>query len=354
MKKKILLACFFFIVLVVAFFFSIKLFIVLLSFSLLFLIMILFLFTCNMLVKRTNWYKNIFIYQSQFITKQAEFHEDLQRNYDIVNLGSNPPRFAFFYEHVLGQNWSTGIQGLAQDFLILKRYYSYIKSGGIVLIPILPLSAIYTYSLKYKPERNLLTYHAKFVRMLDHYQVYKQPYYRNASLFIRFPLLMYPSSLLYLLHDTEKDDRLLLSEQIMQPLELNKDADSFVESWKENFDIEDFEAPLSDIHKESIAESVAILSEMIDFCIERDLKPVLIIPPVTRYMSACFSESVREQFMYDFIRRANKQNIPLLDYYTDARFQDPQLYFNSFFLNLKGRKLFTKQVLKDLNIPEYL
>jgi hypothetical protein len=91
---------------------------------------------------------------------------------------------------------------------------------------------------------------------------------------------------------------------------------------------------------------------MIDFCIERNLKPVLIIPPMTKYLSCLLTDTIREIYIYSFIREANVKNIPFLDYMDDERFSDPSLYFNSFFLNLRGRKLFTKQVLKDLNITK--
>lgn len=42
--------------------------------------------------------------------------------YSIVNLGSNPARFAFFYENVNGANLSTGTQDLYMDLCILKQY----------------------------------------------------------------------------------------------------------------------------------------------------------------------------------------------------------------------------------------
>jgi hypothetical protein len=353
MKKKLLLFCGIILIgLIVTFIFEKRVFVFVIILGLLLLLILIGFYFLNLLLKKTNWYKNIFIYETQFTGGSDGFHSDLQRNYDIVNLGSNPARFAFFYEKILGQNWSTGVQGLEQDFLILKRYHSFIKKGGIVIIPIVPFSALYTYVLKYKPQKNLLTYYAKFVKILLDYQINQLSVYKKVCRFIRFPLLVFPKSFFYIIKDVEKDSRLLLSEQIMQPLELNKDADAFISGWKKDFDIEDFNAPLNEIHKKSIAESVKILSEMIDFCIERELKPVIIIPPATEYLSSHFSSDMKKQYMYDFICKANTHNIPVLDYYKDERFQDPQYYFNSYFLNLKGRKLFTKQVLMDLGVTE--
>jgi hypothetical protein len=300
----------------------------------------------NKLMKHTNWYKNIFIYTTQFISN-AGYRDDLQRNYDIVNLGSNPARFAFFYESVLGQNWSTGTQGLVEDLEILKYFFSYIKEGGVVLLPIVPFTSVSSY-LKYKPAYTPVSYYSKFIEILDPYQAKRLPLFRQASKFLKSPLLVQPNAFRYLIRDADKDSRLNLSEQIMQPLELNNDADKWIKGWMEEFDIDNLTSPLNDRLKESFDESVKNLKNLIDFCCERNLKPVIIIPPVTKFLSLRFTIEIREQYIYSFIRSANIRDILFLDYFDDERFQDPQFYINSFFLNLRGRKLFTRQVLQDL------
>lgn len=56
-----------------------------------FLLLALFIFVwlINKLFKNTNYYKNKFIDTHKF--------KDIPRNLDIVNLGSNQPKFAFDY-----------------------------------------------------------------------------------------------------------------------------------------------------------------------------------------------------------------------------------------------------------------
>ena len=41
-----------------------------------------------------------------------------------------------------------------------------------------------------------------------------------------------------------------------------------------------------------------------------------------------------------------------LDYSKESDLQKDELYFNSFFLNTMGRKIFTKRVLDDLHLVE--
>ena len=298
----------------------------------------------NKIIKTRNAYKNHLIYTTQFVSNTG-YRENTLRNYKIVNLGSNPARFAFFYEGISGQNWSTGTQGLDKDLEILKYFHSYIKKGGIVLLPVVAFSSVSGYL---KPENDPLPYVAKFVSILDRHQANTLPRGPEARRWMNYPLLFNWKYIRYLFNDAAKDDRLAISEQMMQDLELEMDASRWIKIWKEEFHIADLNAPLSDELQEGREKSIKDLQNLIDFCLERSLKPVLIMPPMSKYLSSLLSETARETYIYSFIRDANTKKIPFLDYLDNQRWSDENLYFNSFFLNLKGRKLFTKQVLQDL------
>jgi hypothetical protein len=289
---------------------------------------------------------NNFIYTKQFVSN-AGYRKDTQRNYDIVNVGSNPARFAFFYEDIAGQNWSTGTQGLDNDLEILKYFHSYVKKGGTVLLPIVAFSSVSGYL---QLQKSPLPYLAKFISILDGHQISTMPRGIAASRWMRFPLCFSWRAFTALINDVPRDDRLSITEQRMQSLELNMDALGWMEIWKKEFNIKDFNAPLTPELQEGRKISIKDLQAIIDFCIERELKPVLILPPMSKYLSRLFTAKIRETYIYSFIREANERNIPFLDYLSDERFSDPSLYFNSFFLNLRGRKIFTNQVLKDLDI----
>lgn len=297
----------------------------------------------NRMVKKTNWYKTSFRDTTQFVSN-AGYRNDSIRNYEVVNLGSNPARFAFMYDSVLGQNWSTGSQSLNYDFRILKYYHSYLKREGVVIIPLVVFSSCYAEELTSNPD-----YHIKFNRILP-----SSLWYKNGSKFrigMRYPLLLHPlRGLLSLLRDSEKDLSHMVAYQPLEQKELVRDADFWIDVWKNEFDITDLNAPLSPDNITRRQANVKILCEMIDFCLDRQLKPVLLIPPMTCYLSSRFSDIFRENYIYSFVREVNIRNIPFMDYMEDKRFCDPELYFNSFFLNVKGRKSFTQQVLKDLKL----
>ena len=72
--------------------------------------------------------------------------------------------------------------------------------------------------------------------------------------------------------------------------------------------------------------------------------------PMSAYLANQFPDQVWKFLVTDFVAACNVYNIPFLDYTLSEDFQDPDLYFNSFFLNMKGRKFFTRRVLSDLRL----
>lgn len=301
----------------------------------------------NCLLKKTNWYKNHFI----FTTFSIPYRENMVRNYEIVNLGSNPARFAFFYERIKGQNWSTGSQALDMDLEVLKYYHSYLKEGGYVLVPIVPFTSVSS-SLKF--ENMPMQYKVKFASVLYYLQTLRLRGGKEAIRWIHYPLFYNIKAIRYLFRDVEKDHRLEIAEQTMESIDLRRDADLLMTYWKNEFHIKDLELPLDAKLQRSRVQSVKDLQAIVDFCLERKLKPVIVIPPMSEFLAERFTSSIRETYIYSFIRQANVHHIPVLDYLDDKRFSKVGLYFNSFYLNLRGRKLFTKQVLLDLNINDGL
>lgn len=299
----------------------------------------------NRLLKKTNWYKNQFV----FTSFSTSYRDNLVRNYEVANVGSNPARFAFFYETVKGQNWSTGSQALDMDLEVLKYYHSYLKEGGYVLVPIVPFTSV-SASLRFGNMNR--AYKVKFASVLNYWQVVKLPGGLAARQWIDRPLSGNWKALRYLLKDVEKDKRLDIVEQPMESIELRRDAEGWMRLWKNEFSIKDWEAPLDARLQKDREQSVKDLQAILDFCLERNLRPVIVIPPMSAFLAAKFTKRMRETYIYSFIRQANVRKVPFLDYLDDPRFTDVGLYFNSFFLNLRGRKLFTKQVLADLGIPD--
>lgn len=291
----------------------------------------------NKLLKRTNWWHNIFVFTHQF---------DKEEKYDVVNVGSNPARFAFFYEDVMGQNWSTGTQGLDMDLLILKEYQNNLNKGAVVLLPIVAFSSVSGYLGTPKPLKYLSKF-AKIVEMSDFDKKYNM---KNVKKFMKYPLVYNAKAIKYLISDTAADTRLEITDSEMQLGEMKRDAKHWIEIWKKEFDIEDLNGELPQHLYEGRRKSVEMMSEMVSYLKEKGLKPIIITPPMSESLMEYFTTEVRETYIYSYIRSVQSIiDVPYLDY-MDSEFKRNNYFFNALFLNLRGRKLFSQRVLKDLGV----
>lgn len=312
------------------------------------LIIILSLIACafflNALYKRTNAYQNQFVDVRKFSEKGG-----VGNNLEIINLGSNHPKFGFDYTglDVKGENWAVGPQTLEYDFSILRNNISHLASGAVVVIPICLLQM-----LLYRQEgRTVHTKYYSFLKPKDIVGYSQLDKWSNYS----FPLLFHPMRLRRLLKDTKKDNRLSLNVNLCKTeADLNKDADRWIDIWNKEFDIKLPTPTLSAENKSDIQKNIHILKEMIEFCLSKGLRPVIAILPVTNYLYSRFIPEFIENHILAYIAEANEVKVPVKNYLTDERFTDPSLYINSFFFNTKGRKKFTKQFVEDLRAQSIL
>ena len=295
--------------------------------------------TINRLLLKTHWYPNI------FWKGTTKFWDLKSCDYNIVNLGSNSGKYAFNYEHlpIKGMNWAIGPQSLLHDYNILKNYFSYLKEGAIVLIPICPFSCLFT---TYGKESNFKYYpilHPATIVDFDDSE-------RTRAYRIKFsPLKEMP---FYCIKETLKE-LLIKTYRMMIPktqMNFEKNAELWINRWKQQFGIKDLNAPLSVKHKEEQKQRGELLHEIILFCIERNLKPYIVLPPVHPSLSSRLSTTFMRNYVYDFVYQAIDDKSLLLDYFKNNDFSEVHYFSNSFFLNQKGASVFTKKILSDLKI----
>ena len=313
-----------------------------------FLIILLSLIACafflNALYKRTNAYQNQFVDVRKFSVNGG-----VGNKLEIVNLGSNHPKFGFDYKglDIKGENWAVGPQTFEYDFTVLRKNASHLSSGAVVVIPVCLLK-FFLYRQKNR------AIHIKYYSFLKPEEIVG--YSKLEKLLnYEFPLLSHPGKLRALLRDSKKDNRLYLSENLCKTENaLNKDADKWINGWNKEFGIELPNPTLLPRHRNDILQNINILNEMITFCDAKGLRPVIAILPVTENLYSRFNQDFIDKYILGYIADANKQNIPVLNYLHDTRFTSPELYINSFFFNSKGRKKFTKQFIEDLRAQSIL
>lgn len=273
-----------------------------------------------------------------------------ERNFDLVNLGSSGGKWAFDYSdlNVKAKNWAQQPQTLLEDYNLLRHFHSILKQGGYVLITIMPFTGL--------NKSTGLMDAMKYVKF-DIQGEPIQPYmFEEAQRYAKYPILFKKPAVKVLLKYLLGKDKSIkqnpatqMEHNPMNKEHLRIDAKQWVDGWKHQFNISDFDAPLTEENKKGRSYRIDLMRQLIDFCIERGYKPVYVIPPVTEHLAKYYTHTFEETYIYGYLKQVDR-NVLTLDYSKSVEFKDDNLYFNSFFLNKKGRKLFSYKVLKDLNL----
>lgn len=296
------------------------------------------LFLLNSLYKRSSHYNNQFVDVRKY-WEMAEFPKDLQ----VVNLGSNHPKFGFDYSKsgVKGLNCAVGPQTFEYDFAILRKITPYLTPGASVIIPVCLLN-FFLYRQKSRDA------HAKYYTFLPKQDIVGYSKKEKLKL-IKFPLLFNPRLLCFVLRDIKKDTRFELTENPMKDAAtLEKDADFWINCWNREFNITLPMPILSQENENEIQQNIKVLKEMLIYCTLHGFKPVIAILPVTEHLSSRFTEDFIQTHILRYITEANVVKASVLNYLKDERFTSSELYINSFFMNKRGRKEVTMEVIGEL------
>ena len=270
-----------------------------------------------------------------------------ERNFDLVNLGSSGGKWAFDYsgEDIKAMNWAQQPQTLLEDYNLLRNFHSILHPGGVVIITIMPFTSL-------NKSTNLMDA-MKYLKIGAHEPI--QPHlYKEAYRYAEYPILFKKSAIKALIKyflrresSMNRNAKAMFADNPMNQEQLEADALRWVNGWKCQFGIQSFEEPLTEQNKVGREFRVNLMRRLIDFCTERDYRPVYVIPPVTKHLAKYYTKSFEEIYIYSFLKEVNR-DIPLLDYSEEKEFCMDAYYFNSFFLNQHGRKLFTHRVISDL------
>jgi hypothetical protein len=266
------------------------------------------------------------------------------RNLEIVNVGSSQSKFAFDYNNCgfVGMNWAFESQSFNYDFRILKQYHSYLQENAFVLLPVSPFSFFFS-------NTNDLKNYLKYYQFLNPGLIHN---YSNKDVFvhIKYPIIGNRRSIFYLIKDVEPDVRIDSCINSLNAMELYINAAQLIDRLKKRYFLDDLcDIRLSDENKINIDRNILLLQEMIDFCLERTYRPIIIILPVTSHLKKHIPDSFIDAYVLDNIKKSNIKDIPVLNYFYEKQFSSEELFLDAFLFNLKGRKLFTKQVLYDLD-----
>lgn len=302
------------------------------------LLFVLCAFALNLLYKRTNHFCNQFVDVRKY-WKRGGIADNLQ----IVNVGSNHPKFGFDYSEtgIRGENCAIGPQTFEYDFAVLRKITPHLGRKAVVVFPV----CLQNFFLYRQSNRGT---HLKYYTFLESQDIVGYSW-KEKLVKLYFPLLRHPKCLRYLLKDTGKDTRHEWTENPMKTdAELNKDADFWINCWNREFQINIPSLNISDKNHKDIRHNIELMREMIAYCGQHSFQPIIVILPVTTYLSSRFSDDYLNTHVYHYINESAKAGVPVLNYLKDERFTSPEWYINSFFFNKRGRQYFTQVFVNDL------
>lgn len=260
---------------------------------------------------------------------------------DVVNLGSSAAVHAFDYSEtgVRGMNWALAPQSLIHDYNILRNYFSYLREGAVVIITVCPFSCLYS---KYDKNSNFKYYTflhpATIIDFDDNERTRALTIKTNPSRAMSFKSIKLTTMELL----KALKHRVLPSNQ---NTDLKSTADTMLTAWKNQFGIADISSTLSEHHQIEQKSRRETLDEIISFCKERDLKPVIVIPPMHHTLTDLFTKEFLNNYVNKFL---DGIDAPLYNHmYLYSHSDD---YFESaLFLNKKGAKVYTKKLWQQLD-----
>jgi len=291
----------------------------------------------NGLIRHGQWFREVAFRDAVKMVNHCEF--DL----DVVNLGSSSGVYSFDYTdlNIRCANWALRPNSLLADHEILNNYYSYLKhQGATVLIPLCPFSFL-SGSYCYFDDRYYTFLQLRSIPNGNwkHQLEVKDKYQK--------PICQYP--LMAIWTDLKA---LVRKPKPLAPEDFPANAKKWMEGWLHEFSLETIDEPLSLVNRDNIADGKEILTHTICYCQERGIRPVLVIPPISKALLEELPVEYRHSFMLAHIDDVVRQtNVEFINYMDDPQFtKEPTLFRDSFFLNEKGAKLFTRRVLSDLGI----
>lgn len=292
-------------------------------------IILLFIWICNIKYKNSDYFLDDY-------NKIKKFIDGVPENLEIVNTGSNHAYYGFNYGSRKCFNFASGAQSLNYDYKILKQYSNNLNGGCKVLIVLAPLSFGF---VDYKNDSS----NSRYYFFMDKDKILNYSRLKKI-LYVDMPILKSWKNFIRIFL-RKKEIKFIINT----PNNAENEALLRINGWKKQFNLKNLLDKKSASYLKDEFENVkTILLDMIEFSLEHNWRPIIVIPPASVFLTKKISDEFMKEVLYGNIRFLKDKRIPILDYWKDDRLNDYKLYINSDFLNEKGSKLFTEIVLEDI------
>ena len=278
---------------------------------------------------------NKYLDVAKFSTLRA-FYTEVQ----IGNIGSSHGAYNFDYTPLTERgyscfNFANASQSFNYDYAILKEYGHYMAPGSVLFIPVSYFS--FNNEVINASEAQALSvryYHCLSPENIPDYDPYID------LITNKFPILSAGEDILEIFPDLRLSLTVFANENNAE-INIEEFAARARDRYSRHFD-----------NKEEyfLEERITDLYNIIDYCKEHEITPVLITTPFSVYYTELISEEFLQEFSETVNRISTDTSVSYYDYSNDERFRDNLTYFSdSDHLNEKGCEYFMQVLLEEVS-----
>ena len=281
--------------------------------------------------------------------------EHLYDHVDIGNMGSSHGAYDFDYTALEERgyacfNFANTSQSFNYDYAILKEYVSYMSPGSVLFIPV----SYFSFNNEVINDSEAQAMSIRYYRFLSPENIPDYDPYVDL-ITNHFPILSAGEDILKIFPGFKLS--LITYAAESEPGNETDTGDAIPEN-PQNINIEEFASRAKERYsrhfdnKEEyfLPERITELYDIINYCKEHEITPVLITTPFSSYYRDLVSEDFLNEFSETVHQIATDTGVNYYDYSNDERFYHNLTYFaDCDHLNATGCEYFMQVILNDVD-----
>jgi hypothetical protein len=122
-------------------------------------------------------------------------------------------------------------------------------------------------------------------------------------------------------------------------------AKRWIRLWNEEFGW-DADPKLTEEQMRTADRVFEILKRLVEYCREKEFRPILVVAPVSRYMKEALPHETIQMCFWQYIERLAGQGCEVVDFYHSGLFPDETCFEDALRLSAKGRRVFNEYLRK--------
>ena len=272
------------------------------------------------------------------ITKFWFFEADEKPQVKVGNLGSSHGAYDINYAPLTEQgyvcfNFANTSQSYDYDFAVLKEYAQYMDEDSIMLIPV----SYFSFNNEVVNETEAEAMSLRYYHFLSPENIPNYDPYIDITT-NKLPILTAGEDILKLFPNLKLSIIALAAED--NEIDMEEFTRRAQERYSRHFD-----------NKEEyfLPERIQNLYDIINYCKERDITPILITPPFSSYYRDLVPETFLQEFQETVNSIASDTSVEYYDYSYDDRFRGNLSYFmDADHLNDEGAAYFVEVLISEI------